>query len=50
MMRPPIAMGCETLGSGTFESVPPPMRLMDSAKIIIHEIEHQRVLGVSKLL
>jgi hypothetical protein len=38
--------GVKPLGSGTFESVPPPKRLMDSAKIVIHEIEHQRVLVV----
>jgi hypothetical protein len=40
--------GGETLGGGTFESVPLPKRLMDSSKIVIHEIEHQRVLVVFK--
>ena len=42
--------GVKPQGSGTFESVPPPKRLMDSAKIVIHEMEHQRVLVVFKLL
>jgi hypothetical protein len=45
---PSNAMGVKPWGGGTFESVPPPKRLMDSAKIVIHEIEHQRVLVVFK--